>query len=119
MILFVGQVIRSQMEREAFQAYDFRQMFAPMAKWVAQIDDASRIPEFVQRAFHTAMSPRPGPVVLVLPEDMLEQFGFVGTTEECVERLEQEQAAGALLHSVNVMEDDSNEFARILEALKG
>ena len=45
MILFVGQVIRSQMEREAFQAYDFRQMFAPMAKWVAQIDDASRIPE--------------------------------------------------------------------------
>ncbi len=72
MILFVGQVIRSQMEREAFQAYDFRQMFAPMAKWVAQIDDASRIPEFVQRAFHTAMSPRPGPVVLVLPEDMLE-----------------------------------------------
>ena len=54
-----------------------------------------------------------------LPEEMLNQFGFVGTTEECVERLEQEQAAGALLHSVNVMEDDANEFARILDALRG
>jgi alkanesulfonate monooxygenase SsuD/methylene tetrahydromethanopterin reductase-like flavin-dependent oxidoreductase (luciferase family) len=54
-----------------------------------------------------------------IPEDMLLQFGFVGTTEECVERLEQEQAAGALLHSVNVMEQDPNEFAKILEALKG
>ena len=50
---------------------------------------------------------------------MLLQFGFVGTTEECVERLEQEQAAGALLHSVNVMEQDPTEFGRILEALKG
>jgi acetolactate synthase-1/2/3 large subunit len=77
MILFIGQVIRSQMEREAFQSYDFRQMFAPMAKWVAQIDDAARIPEFVQRAFHMAMSPRPGPVVLVLPEDMLEDQAAV------------------------------------------
>ncbi len=54
-----------------------------------------------------------------IPEDMLLQFGFVGTTEECVERLEQEQAAGALLHSVNVIEDDPNEFGKILEALKG
>ena len=61
------------MEREAFMSYDFRQMFAPMAKWVAQIDDASRIPEFVQRAFHLAMSGRKGPVVLVLPEDVLEE----------------------------------------------
>lgn len=54
-----------------------------------------------------------------VPEDMLNQFGFVGTTEQCVERLEQEQAAGALLHSANVMESDPKEFARILEALKG
>ena len=55
----------------------------------------------------------------VLPEEMLNQFGFAGSTEECVERLEQEQAAGALLHSVNVMEEDPDEFARILDALKG
>ena len=54
-----------------------------------------------------------------IPGEMLEQFGFVGTTEECVERLEQEQASGAQLHSVNVMETDPNEFSKILEALKG
>ena len=59
------------MEREAFQEIDYRQMFGPMAKWVAQIDDARRIPEFISRAFFTATSGRPGPVVLALPEDML------------------------------------------------
>lgn len=73
MILIVGQVKRAILEREAFMAYDFRTMFAPMAKWVAQIDDPVRIPEFVQRAYATAMSGRPGPVVLVVPEDVLEE----------------------------------------------
>lgn len=71
MILFIGQVARSMTEREAFQEIDYRRMFGQMAKWVAQIDDASRIQEFVTRAFRTAMSGRPGPVVLALPEDML------------------------------------------------
>lgn len=71
MILFVGQVARDQMEREAFQEIDYRRMYGQMAKWVAQIDDARRIPEFVSRAFHTATAGRPGPVVLALPEDML------------------------------------------------
>jgi acetolactate synthase-1/2/3 large subunit len=71
MILFVGQVARDQAEREAFQEIDYRRMFAPVAKWAAQIDDARRIPEFVARAFATATGGRPGPVVLALPEDML------------------------------------------------
>ncbi len=71
MILFVGQVARGMEEREAFQEIDFRRMFGPMVKWVAQIEDAARIPEFVNRAFNTAMAGRPGPVVLALPEDML------------------------------------------------
>ncbi|MEO1223217.1 MAG: thiamine pyrophosphate-binding protein [Pseudomonadota bacterium] len=70
-ILFIGQVGRDMMEREAFQEVDYRRMFGPMAKWVAQIDSADRVPEFVSRAFHTATSGRPGPVVLALPEDML------------------------------------------------
>jgi acetolactate synthase-1/2/3 large subunit len=69
-ILFLGQVATYMLEREAFQEIDFRQMYGPMAKWVAQIDDAARIPEMVQRAFHVATSGRPGPVVLALPEDM-------------------------------------------------
>ncbi|MBL8386093.1 MAG: thiamine pyrophosphate-binding protein [Burkholderiales bacterium] len=71
MILFVGQVASDQVEREAFQEVDFRRMFGQMAKWVAQIDRADRIPEYVSHAFHCAVSGRPGPVVLALPEDML------------------------------------------------
>jgi acetolactate synthase I/II/III large subunit len=71
LILFVGQVARGHLEREAFQEIDYRRMFGQMAKWVAQIDDAARIPEFVARAFQTATGGRPGPVVLALPEDML------------------------------------------------
>jgi acetolactate synthase-1/2/3 large subunit len=71
MILFIGQVGRDMTEREAFQEIDYRRMFGQLAKWVAEIDDAQRIPELVSRAFHTATSGRPGPVVLSLPEDML------------------------------------------------
>ncbi len=71
MILFVGQVGNDFVEREAFQEIDYRRMFGPMAKWVAQIDRAERIPEYIARAFQVATSGRPGPVVLALPEDCL------------------------------------------------
>jgi acetolactate synthase I/II/III large subunit len=71
MILFIGQVGSDFVEREAFQEIDYRRMFGTMAKWVAQIDRADRIPEYVARAFQVATSGRPGPVVLALPEDML------------------------------------------------
>ena len=71
MILLVGQVGREQFDREAFQEIDYRRMFGQMAKWVAQIEDARRIPELVSQAFHRALNGRPGPVVLALPEDML------------------------------------------------
>jgi acetolactate synthase-1/2/3 large subunit len=71
MILFVGQVGSDCVEREAFQEVDYRRMFGPMTKWVAQIDRADRLPEYLARAFATATSGRPGPVVLALPEDML------------------------------------------------
>jgi acetolactate synthase I/II/III large subunit len=69
-ILFIGQVDSSVVEREAFQEMDYRRMFGQMAKWVAQIDRADRVPEYLSHAFHTAVSGRPGPVVLALPEDM-------------------------------------------------
>jgi thiamine pyrophosphate-dependent acetolactate synthase large subunit-like protein len=71
MVMLVGQVARDQMDREAFQEIDYRRMFGQVAKWVAQIETADRIPEYLARAFHTATSGRPGPVVLALPEDML------------------------------------------------
>src|SRR3954465_1213196 len=72
-VLLVGQARRDVLDREAFQEIDYRRMFGQLSKWVAQIDDARRIPEYVSHAFHTAMSGRPGPVVLALPEDMLEE----------------------------------------------
>jgi acetolactate synthase-1/2/3 large subunit len=71
MILLIGQCAREHLDREAFQEIDYRRMFGQMAKWVAQIDDPRRIPEYLSHAFHTATSGRPGPVVLSLPEDVL------------------------------------------------
>jgi acetolactate synthase I/II/III large subunit len=77
MILFIGQVERGMRGREAFQEIDYRAMFGDLAKWVAEIDDACRIPEIVSRAFYTAVSGRPGPVVIVLPEDVLTDIVMV------------------------------------------
>ncbi|WP_316863103.1 thiamine pyrophosphate-binding protein [uncultured Cohaesibacter sp.] len=71
MILLIGQVASDQIEREAFQEIDYRRMYGQLAKWVAQIDEPERIPEYIARAYRTALSGRPGPVVLALPEDML------------------------------------------------
>ncbi|WP_342128720.1 thiamine pyrophosphate-binding protein [Hydrogenophaga sp. OTU3427] len=73
MVLLVGDVASDCRDREAFQEMDFSSFFGPMAKRVERIDDARRIPEYIARAFATAMNGRPGPVVLVLPEDMLTQ----------------------------------------------
>ena len=78
MILFIGQVASDQRDREAFQEVDYRQMLGPgtlgFAKWVGEVHDPARLPEYVARAFRTAMQGRPGPVVLVLPEDMLTEL---------------------------------------------
>lgn len=71
MIMFVGQIARGHRDREAFQEVDYRQMFGGLVKWVAEIDQTDRLPEYIARAFQIAMSGRPGPVVLALPEDML------------------------------------------------
>ncbi|QRM57820.1 thiamine pyrophosphate-binding protein [Sinorhizobium sp. BG8] len=80
MILFIGQVARDQMEREAFQEIDYRRMFGQMAKWVVEIEDAARIPELISQAFHRAVNGRPGPVVVALPEDMLTDMVAVADT---------------------------------------
>jgi acetolactate synthase-1/2/3 large subunit len=71
MILFIGQIARGARDREAFQEIDYRAFYGPVAKWATEIDDPARIPEIVTRAFATATSGRPGPVVVALPEDML------------------------------------------------
>lgn len=71
LLLFIGQVSRDQLGREAFQEVNYREMFKPLAKWITEIDDARRIPEILQRAYQIATAGRPGPVVIALPEDML------------------------------------------------
>src|SRR5208337_3401913 len=70
MLLFVGQIPLGDTGRDAFQEVDYRQMFAPLAKWVTQINNAARIPEVVAHAVDVATSGRPGPVVIALSEEM-------------------------------------------------
>jgi len=71
MILFIGQVDTAFRDREAFQEIDYRRMFGGIAKWATEVDRLERIPEIVAQAFSIAMSGRPGPVVVGLPEDVL------------------------------------------------
>jgi acetolactate synthase-1/2/3 large subunit len=80
MILFVGQVERGFRGREAFHEIDFCRMFAPLSKWVAEVESPARIPEYVLHAFECATSGRPGPVVLSLPEDVLAEICSVADT---------------------------------------
>lgn len=74
MIMFIGQVAADQVEREAFQEIDYRRFLSEVTKWTAEINDASRMAEYVGRAFRVATSGRPGPVALALPEDMLREL---------------------------------------------
>ena len=71
MILFMGQVARKDKGKEAFQEIEVDKVFGDLAKWTVEIAKPSLIPEIVERAFRTAMSDRPGPVVISLPEDIL------------------------------------------------
>jgi len=73
MIMFVGQVERGLKDRESFQELDYRAVFGSMTKWTTEIDVAERVPELVSRAFFTAANGRPGPVVVALPKDMLNE----------------------------------------------
>ncbi len=86
MILFVGDVDRGMRDREGFQEVDFSAFFGPLSKWAARIDDARRIPEYVARAYATAISGRPGPVVIALPEDMLHEAGIAAAPRDFVTR---------------------------------
>ncbi|MGB5706393.1 MAG: thiamine pyrophosphate-binding protein, partial [Arenicellales bacterium] len=71
LVLLIGQIPRDYRDREAFQEIDYRRYLGHLVKWVAEVDDASRLPEYVNRAFRIATSGRPGPVALALPEGML------------------------------------------------
>ncbi|MCO5066631.1 MAG: thiamine pyrophosphate-binding protein [Rhizobiaceae bacterium] len=73
MILFIGQVERRNLRRESFQEIDYGKMYSTICKWVAEVTDPARLPEVLARAMHVATDGTPGPVVVVLPEDMLDE----------------------------------------------
>jgi acetolactate synthase-1/2/3 large subunit len=110
MILFVGDVDRTMRDREGFQEVDLVAMFTPLAKWAARIDDAARIPEYVARAYAVAMSGRPGPVVLALPEDMLRDQA-IGADRPRVTAPAQVPCPGALDTLMALLKDATNPVA--------
>lgn len=103
MLLFIGDVDRGMRDREGFQEVDFPAMFAPLAKWATRIEDARRIPEYLARAWSTAVSGRPGPVVVALPEDML---------RDAVEAVDRPKLAR---HSAGL---DPSDFTDVLDLLR-
>jgi len=92
MLLLIGQIATDSRHREMFQEVDYQQMFGGMAKWVAEIDTADRVLEMMSRAWHIATGGRPGPVVLVLPEDMLQQSIDIPTGSSSLKPPQQTQA---------------------------
>ena len=107
MILFIGQINSQLRHREAFQEVDYGQVFGSMAKWVAEIDSPDRITEMVSRAWSVASSGRPGPVVLVLPEDTLSGEAM-GTDIKPFSTLETYPSSADLQHMAHLLEQSNN-----------
>jgi acetolactate synthase-1/2/3 large subunit len=103
MILFIGQINSQLRHREAFQEVDYGRYLGSMAKWVAEIDSPDRIIEMVSRAWSVATSGRPGPVVLVLPEDTLSGTA-ISTKIKPFEVLETYPSSADLQHLANLLE---------------
>ena len=109
MILLIGQVGTDFLEREAFQEIDYRRMFGPMSKWVAQIDRTDRIPEFIARAYQVATSGRMGPVVLALPEDVLTGTARVADARQW-QRVESAPSPAALAQLSEMLREAQRPF---------
>jgi len=104
MILFVGQVATDMMEREAFQEVNYRAFFGSVAKWATEIEQVDRIPEIIARAWHTAVTGRPGPVVVALPEDMLTDVSSAGPLRGAAKQSEAAPTEEAVLETRRILE---------------
>lgn len=111
MLLFIGDVDRGMKDREGFQEVDFSQMFGPLAKLVLRIDDARRIPEYIARAWATAISGRPGPVVIALPEDMLLEEASSVSPRQAVHRPAQAMCPDAMTAMMQLIGDAASPVA--------
>ncbi|MEM7300710.1 MAG: thiamine pyrophosphate-binding protein [Pseudomonadota bacterium] len=103
MILFVGQVGTDMKEREAFQEIDYRAFYGGVAKWATEIEDVNRIPEFVARAWTTAISGRPGPVVVALPENMLTDLTDTPPLDEPLPAIQEASPSAEALEHLEAM----------------
>jgi len=101
MVLFIGQIGRDMTEREAFQEIDYKAYFGSISKWVVQVNNADRLPEIIGRAFSMALSGRPGPVVVSLPEDMLRDL----TSAVAINKI-QKNCAQISVTQVNLIKDE-------------
>ena len=101
MVLFIGQIGRDMTEREAFQEIDYKAYFGSISKWVVQVNNADRLPEIIGRAFSVALSGRPGPVVVSLPEDMLRDL----TSAVAINKI-QKTCAQISVTQVNLIKDE-------------
>jgi acetolactate synthase I/II/III large subunit len=72
LVVLIGQVAREERGRGAFQEVDYGHFFGRIAKAVWEVNEPEKIGEVLTRAFHVAQSGVPGPVVISLPEDVLE-----------------------------------------------
>ena len=106
MVLFVGQIDNRHTDRETFQEVDYKSLFGGLAKWVAQVDHTDRLPEYIGRAFRVAMSGRPGPVVLALPENMLSAIADVPDIRlpEVIAQPVPQDAVQAIMHALGQAE---------------
>jgi len=109
MILFIGQIARDMTDREAFQEIDYKAYFGSISKWVVQVNNADRLPEIIGRAFSTALSGRPGPVVVSLPEDMLREL----TKATAVSKIKK-SCAHISTNQINVIKDELEKSKRPL-----
>jgi acetolactate synthase-1/2/3 large subunit len=109
MILFIGQIARDMTEREAFQEIDYKAYFGSISKWVVQVNNADRLPEIIGRAFSVALSGRPGPVVVSLPEDMLREL----TNATAVSKIKK-SCAHISTKQINVIKDELEKSKRPL-----
>ncbi len=105
MILFIGQANRETLGREAFQEIDYEKFFGSVSKWSVELRDSGRIPEVVGRAFRTALSGRPGPVIVALPEDMLEETVSAPPVAVRSMPVRPEAGADAVAHVLSMLED--------------
>jgi acetolactate synthase I/II/III large subunit len=72
MLVLVQETAADSRDRNAFQEFDHAGLFASVSKWTRCINHASRAADYIDQAITVATSGRPGPVVLLLPTDVLD-----------------------------------------------